>query len=148
MLAGQFRKMVINTDVKVGMTELSKVTKVSPSQIRYWERKGYIKSEQEEQNQNHYYSLRTVYRVFAIKYYLDQGYTLQGAVKKMRDRQENSRIFIKFLNDRLKDVVQTGPDKGEVVLGPLDDDPSQEVYARVDRHGKTTLHLRPINRES
>ena len=31
------------------------------------------------------------------------------------------------------------------MLGPLDDDPTKEVYARVEQDGKTTLHLRKIS---
>ena len=42
VLGKQFREIFKSNDIKIGMTELAKVTGVSPSQLRYWERKGYI----------------------------------------------------------------------------------------------------------
>ena len=77
VLGKQFREIFKSNDIKIGMTELAKVTGVSPSQLRYWERKGYICSQQDQQNKNHHFSILTAYQVRTIKFYLDEGYTLQ-----------------------------------------------------------------------
>lgn len=143
LMGAQIPKM-LNADIKIGLTEMAKVTGFSPSQIRYWEKKGYIQSEQGEQNKNHYFTLLTLYRVYTIKFFLDQGYTLQVAVKKEKQRQELGKIFQQFISKRIFDVRQTGDNEGEVILGPLDEDPTKEVYATVQRNGKTALHCRSI----
>ncbi|MDU3492458.1 MAG: MerR family DNA-binding transcriptional regulator, partial [Limosilactobacillus fermentum] len=41
------------------MRELAEAAEVSPSQLRYWERKGYIHSEQTQENSSHKYQLAT-----------------------------------------------------------------------------------------
>lgn len=142
-LGKQFRKIFKSDDIKIGMTELAKVTGVSPSQLRYWERKGFIHSQQDQQNKNHHFSLMTAYQVRTIKFYLDQGYTLQVAVEKERERRALGKVFRHFITDRIQSIDQDDDGDGLVMLGRLDDDPTKEVYARVDRDGQTTLHLRP-----
>ena len=86
--SNQVRKMIVSKQLKVSMTEVSRVTGVSTSQLRYWEKKGYIQSEQDDQNKNHYFSLPTIFQAFTIKLFLDQGYTLTMAVKKEQHRRE------------------------------------------------------------
>ena len=144
-LGKQFREIFKSNDIKIGMTELAKVTGVSPSQLRYWERKGYIHSQQDQQNKNHHFSLLTAYQVRTIKFYLDEGYTLQVAAQKERKRRALGKTFHRFLEERIKDIKQDDDGDGLVMLGPLDDDPTKEVYARVEQDGKTTLHLRKIS---
>ena len=82
LLSERFRKMIKQSNLRITMSQLGEMTGVSPSQIRYWEKKGYINSEQGEKNQNHLYSISILYRVCTIKFFLDQGYTLAVAVKK------------------------------------------------------------------
>lgn len=143
-LGKQFREIFKSDDIKIGMTELAKVTGVSPSQLRYWERKGFIHSQQDQQNKNHHFSLMTAYQVRTIKFFLDQGYTLQMAVQKEQQRRALGKVFRHFIADRIRSIEQDPDGDGLVMLGRLDDDPTKEVYARVDRDGKTTLHLRPF----
>ncbi|MBB1079664.1 MerR family transcriptional regulator [Limosilactobacillus sp. STM2_1] len=145
-LSNQVRKMITSKQLKVSMTEVSRVTGVSTSQLRYWEKKGYIRSEQDEQNKNHYFNLTTIFQAFTIKLFLDQGYTLATAVKKEQERRELHRIFERFITDCILEIRQTGEKKGEVNLGPLADDPTKEVYALIDDHS-TSLHLRSVNKE-
>lgn len=141
-LGKQFREIFKSNDIKIGMTELAKVTGVSPSQLRYWERKGYIHSQQDQQNKNHHFSLLTAYQVRTIKFYLDEGYTLQVAVQKEQQRRALGKTFRRFIEERIESIDQDVDGDGLVMLGQLDDDPTKEVYARVDQDGKATLHLR------
>lgn len=145
-LTEHLRHLRIDTKIKIGMTELTNITGVSPSQIRYWERKGYIKSEQDQQNKNHYFNLFTIYRVSIIKYYLDQGYTLQKAVQKERERHELGTIFSTFLRERIENIKQINSDQGEITLGRLADDPTKEVYAQIKRGKEASIHLRNVKR--
>ena len=81
VLGKQFRQLITNDHLRIRMTELAHVTGVSTSQIRYWERKGYISSKQSDKNKNHYFSFLTLFRVATIKYFLDQGFTLATGEK-------------------------------------------------------------------
>ena len=143
MLGKQFRQLITNEHLRISVTELANVTGVSTSQIRYWERKGYISSKQSDKNKNHYFSFLTLFRVATIKHYLDQGFTLATAVDKERQRQELGKGFRTFITDQVKAITQLGPKKGEVILGTLTDDPEKEIYAVVDQKG-TRLYSRPV----
>lgn len=143
-LSEKIRKMIASKQLKISMSEVARVTGVSTSQLRYWEKKGYIKSEQDEQNKNHYFSFSTIFQVLTIKASLDQGFTLAMAVKKERKRRELHKIFTRFITDGIKEVNQTGEEKGEIKLGPLAEDSTKEVYAVIDK-GQTSLHIRAYN---
>ncbi|NDO57593.1 MerR family transcriptional regulator [Lactobacillus reuteri] len=140
-LSEKIRKMIASKQLKISMSEVARVTGVSTSQLRYWEKKGYIKSEQDEQNKNHYFSFSTIFQVLTIKVFLDQGFTLAMAVKKERKRRELHKIFTRFITDGIKEVEQTGEDSGEVKLGSLAEDSTKEVYAVIDSD-KTSLRIR------
>ena len=45
LLSERFRKMIKQSNLRITMSQLGEMTGVSPSQIRYWEKKGYINSE-------------------------------------------------------------------------------------------------------
>lgn len=140
-LSEKIRKMIASKQLKISMSEAARVTGVSTSQLRYWEKKGYIKSEQDEQNKNHYFSFPTIFQVLTIKVFLDQGFTLAMAVKKERKRRELHKIFTRFITDGIKEVKQTGDDSGEIKLGPLTEDPTKEVYAVINGD-KTSFRIR------
>lgn len=146
MLKDHFRHLLGSNKLKITMTELAHVTGVSTSQIRYWERKGYITSTQDEKNKNHQFNLPTIFQVATIKYFLDQGFTLTMAVTKEHQRRELSKIFRRFIIDRIEDVKQVDDQVGEVSLGKLADDPTKEVYAQVSKDG-TTIHIRPYHHD-
>lgn len=140
-------RMIFSKRINLGMTEMSKITHVSPSQLRYWERKGFIKSKQDENNKNHYFNFYTMLQVATIKYYLDQGFTLQTAVAKEKEHKQMRYLFHTFLMKGIKDIDQPDADTIIVDLGSLDDDPSQSVYAKVTSDGKVKLHLRSVDHE-
>lgn len=145
-LTEKMREMITNSELKISMTEVARVTGVSTSQLRYWEKKGYIKSAQDQQNKNHYFDLFTIFQAYTIKLFLDQGYTLTTAVQKEKERRESHQIFKTFITNGVRSVVQTGKDTGEVKLGTLAEMPTKEVYAVV-RDGKTSLHLRTVKED-
>ena len=69
------------------LSEMARVAGASARQIRYWEKKGYITSHQAQKNQNHKFNFFSLLKVMEIKEFLDEGYTLQAAVEKQRERQ-------------------------------------------------------------
>ena len=89
--------MFVHEKLRISMSELSQTANVSPSQIRYWERKGYIASEQDQQNKSHKYTLMTLVQVTGIKYFLDEGFTLPVAVKKQKEHQVMAKSFKHFI---------------------------------------------------
>ena len=82
------KQLLESDELLVGISELSKVTGVSPRQIRYWEQKGYVESTGEKSG-NRKFRLPMVIKVEIIKHFLDEGYTLTAAVEKAQERQEN-----------------------------------------------------------
>lgn len=140
-LAERFREMMSSNNLRITMSQLSEMTGVSPSQLRYWEKKNYIHSEQGEKNQNHLFPIKMLYQVGTIKFFLDQGYTLANAVKKAEAQHESIKLFRKFIADQQLRVNQTGPNEGEISIGTIAEDPQTEVYATIDGD-KTALHLR------
>ena len=82
------KQLLESDELLVGISELSKVTGVSPRQIRYWEQKGYVESTGEKSG-NRKFRLPMVIKVEIIKHFLDEGYTRTAAVEKAQERQEN-----------------------------------------------------------
>lgn len=140
-LVERFQRMINQNNLRITMSQLSEMTGVSPSQIRYWEKKNYIHSEQGEKNQNHLFPMKMLYHVCAIKFYLDQGYTLANAAQKADAHRESSKLFRRFMTDQQLQVTATGPGQGEIIVGTIAEDPHTEVYATVNKNG-TELHLR------
>ena len=123
-------------NLEIGIGGVSSSIGVSQRQLRYWEKKGYIKPINEESGVRHY-SLATVYLIAFIKDQLDAGYTLE-AVKKSKEVRVKSMIGRRLLHDAFDDVEITDEEKaygkmkmGEVVLG----DKKAEVIGIVDENG-------------
>jgi len=95
--------LIESDEFVVGISELSKMTGVSPRQIRYWEQKGYIRSTGEKSG-NRKFKLPMVVKVEMIKLFLDEGYTLTVAVTKACERQENIHQAKLILRDTFKSI--------------------------------------------
>lgn len=79
----------------VGIGEVSQITGIPIRQIRYWEEKGIIKSLTEEEGKNRRYDYLNIKKMLLIKLYLDEGFTLDAAAKKVEQR-------IQFFEDTFK----------------------------------------------
>jgi len=82
----------------VGIGEVSEITKVPARQLRYWEEKGIIKSIKVGEGINRKYDYLNIKKVLLIKELLDDGYTLEGAAKKVSDRMHTLSETFKKLN--------------------------------------------------
>ncbi|WP_313631095.1 MerR family transcriptional regulator [Enterococcus devriesei] len=118
------KQLLESDDLLVGISELSKVTGVSPRQIRYWEQKGYIHSTGEKSG-NRKFKLPMVVKVEMIKHFLDEGYTLTAAVEKAKERQENVHHAKLLLRDIFKGIQNIG---NRYTVIRLDDFINQEGF--------------------
>ncbi|MGM0238201.1 MerR family transcriptional regulator [Enterococcus sp. AZ103] len=134
------RQLLESDDLVVGISELSKMTEVSPRQLRYWEEKGYIESIDTENKGNRRYRLPVVVKVEMIKSYLDEGFTLTTAVEKAQEQQRDihqAKILfhliyrgINTFNDRYTTVHLAGFE-GEEELLLIRDQLTEKVYFEV-----------------
>ncbi|MBU5363689.1 MerR family transcriptional regulator [Enterococcus raffinosus] len=99
------KQLLESDDLLVGISELSKVTGVSPRQIRYWEQKGYIESTGEKSG-NRKFELPMVVKVEIIKHFLDEGYTLNASVERAQQRQKNIHQAKLLLREVFKGIQQ------------------------------------------
>lgn len=115
------------------LSEMARVAGVSARQIRYWEKKGYITSHQAQKNQNHKFNFFSLLKVMEIKEFLDEGYTLQAAVEKQRERQNILRSVRRLISERLLGVEEVAAcqEGVEINLGPLDNDETKVVVAQI-----------------
>lgn len=119
------KQLIQSDDLVVGISELSKMTDVSPRQLRYWEEKGYIESIQQE-NSNRKYRLPIVLKVELIKRFLDEGYTLTTAVEKAANQQKSLHEAKKILRQVFKSI-QTVEER-YTVLQLADFDCDQQLF--------------------
>lgn len=141
----EIRQAIRNMNVQISLQELCHVAKVSPSQVRYWEKKGYIHSQQAQKNQNHRYSLATVIQVTYIRVLLEQGYTLQAAAEREKYRRGTIHSLKRFFSDRMGEMDIDDQQRVKMDLGPLDGKPEVHVQAVVMPDGTTKLKLIDVN---
>lgn len=70
----------------VGIGEVSTISDVPTRQIRYWEEKGIIQSTNEEEGKNRRYDYVNIKKILLIKELLDDGFSLDGARRKVERR--------------------------------------------------------------
>lgn len=138
------KQLLESDDLLVGISELSKVTGVSPRQIRYWEQKGYIKSTGEKSG-NRKFKLPMVIKVEIIKHFLDEGYTLTTAVEKARERQENIHQAKILIREVFKGIQQVD-DRYTVIY--LDDFTNKEGFYLIRDNVTNQATYQIIEKES
>ncbi len=138
-----FKKMVEENSLRISLKELSTASGVSGRQLRYWEEKGFIKSEQSEAGKAHKYTLQTMFVVISIKDLLDQGYTLAKAVEIMRKHSHVQHAIRQFVRENLLKIDES--DEGvRMNIGQLADHPESDVEVAIASQGeKVELRLVP-----
>lgn len=79
-----FDNELISTLV-VGIGEVADITGIPTRKLRYWEEKGIITSVSDSGSARRYNYI-TIKRILLIKELLEEGYTLEGAAKKVDER--------------------------------------------------------------
>lgn len=125
-------------NLEIGIGGVSSSLGVSQRQLRYWEKKGYIKPVNDQSGVRHY-SLATVYLIAFIKDRLDEGYTLEAAVEKSAEIRLKSKIGRHLLHNSFDDIEVTDASQGygQIDLGQVQIDATQqaELFGVVDKHG-------------
>jgi MerR family redox-sensitive transcriptional activator SoxR len=125
------KKMPIETLI-LGIGDVAAATGVSQSQVRYWESKGYIHSESSSDGKNRKFSYKTVLKVQQIKTFLDDGYTLAGAVKQAQRRGAYFETLRSFFEGRFVSMA-VDTEHTEINLGNFDPEPGKDLVAeRID----------------
>ena len=127
----------------LGIGDVAEATGVSQSQLRYWERKGYIHSREVGDRKNRKFSYKTLLKVQQIKTLQDEGLTLVAAVKQSQRRDALFDALRSFVDGRFMDVHMADDDQIQIGLGQFDPDPSQELIAE-RTNGEWHFKLSPV----
>lgn len=136
----QFVSQIQGLDLSMGIGETSRVTGATPTQIRYWEKKGMIHSLRHGEGKNKRYTFRNVATIMFIKSMIDQGYTLAKAEATVADHFSITEALQRFFKERLVGYDQTDQ---ETVLnfGAIANDPDYDLIAHVG--AQVTIEKRP-----
>ena len=85
--------------VIVAIGEVASITGIPARKIRYWDEKGYIEPVDKTSTYRQYDYLN-VRKIVLIKEFLDEGYTLETAVKKVNEKSEKIAEVFKRLKDK------------------------------------------------
>lgn len=97
----------------VGIGEVSKITGIPTRKIRYWEEKGAIQSEPGAEGATRRYNYLNVKKMLLIQEMLDEGFTLDAAIKKVDKRMVTLNDAFSRLADTVLDDQRTN-DKTDV----------------------------------
>lgn len=123
-------KMDLNKLIfKIG--EVSKMVNVSTRQLRYWEQKGYIQSLRDNDSSSRVFNMENLNRVNLIKYFLDEGMTLNGAHMATEEKIAKMRQIRLFMMNAFQDV-ETIDGKPAVNLGYFDKSQESVLYGIID----------------
>lgn len=138
-LVQELHHIFFNSKLQITMSELSEASGVSPSQIRYWEKKGYIKSIQGKKNQSHKYTIKTLGTVMGIKYYLNQGFTLKAAFEKQNQKKDLFTAIRTFAINRVSDIEFADNGNIKIDLGTIANQPTQHIVGVVSPEHQTKM---------
>ncbi|AVK63862.1 MerR family transcriptional regulator [Lactobacillus sp. CBA3606] len=140
-----FRTMFRRGQLTIGISELSKMTGVSPRQLRYWQKKGYIiPKNQDEPGRARIYTMKMVIKAAAMSNLLAAGYTLKAAATQVDERMRPAQTMYHMLFDRYQGFEVGDDGQLMVDLGPFDPNPSQELFVTlVDDQTKFILKAKP-----
>lgn len=132
-----------STKLIFGIGQVEKITEVSGRQLRYWEKQGYIQPLEQKKGASRQYNLHTLFMIFHIQRFLNQGFTLQTAVDKARKFDEQIPVLREFLSNQLKGII--GRDDQKLLdFGYLDASHQQRIYG-VIKDGKTSFKIDPVS---
>ncbi|GKT02736.1 MerR family transcriptional regulator [Furfurilactobacillus sp. WILCCON 0119] len=127
------REILRSDGVLLGISDLARASGVSVTQLRYWTDKGYVDSVSQDEG-NRKFTYDTVFKVRAIKAYMDEGFTLAAAAKRMQKHRAVIKILKSVVMDRIEDVRD---ENGHAVVdfGQFDPDPTKHLLARIEDDG-------------
>ncbi|KRM11421.1 MerR family transcriptional regulator [Paucilactobacillus suebicus] len=130
-------KQIFKSDgITVGTADIVKATGVPVSQLRYWVEQGYVRTVPEPNQRSRKFSYRAVFRVRAIKYFLDSGYTLAYATKQVSYFNRIDRQLEQVIFDKMTDANVNADGDMEISLGEINDGADILMLVVTDRGAK------------
>ncbi|WP_395320323.1 MerR family transcriptional regulator [Fructilactobacillus frigidiflavus] len=127
--------------------EVSKMTGVSPRQLRYWEQKGYIHSVRNEKMASRVFNHENFVMVRLIKHFLDEGCPLGAAIEKAQQRfqavKDTHRIIMEMHHGFVEHDGITMMD-----MGYFDANQKQRLYSYLDDNGKLIYKVEKVNEKT
>jgi len=139
-----FRDLFHRGQLTIGISELSRMTGVSPRQLRYWQKKGYIiPKNEDEPGRARIYTMKMVIKAAAMSNLLQTGYTLKAAAAQVDERMRPAQTMYRLLFGRYQGYEVATDGQLLVDLGQFDPDPTQEIFVKlVDDQPKFILKAR------
>jgi len=139
-----FRDLFHRGQLTIGISELSRMTGVSPRQLRYWQKKGYIiPKNEDEPGRARIYTMKMVIKAAAMSNLLQTGYTLKAAAAQVDERMRPAQTMYRLLFGRYQGYEVSEDGQLLVDLGKFDPDPAQELFVKlVDDQPKFILKAR------
>lgn len=139
--ANTLKKIIDSDSLLLSIGDVANAIDVSTRQLRYWEKKGYIKSKISKSGQRKY-TYFTLLQAGDIAGYINEGYTLASAAEKTAN---NARIM-----KRLRQFLQTRFDNGyeieggyEIDLGEIKDvDAEQHLHIDLMKDGESFFQIK------
>jgi len=88
----------------VGIGEVSEITGIPTRKIRYWEEKGAIQSESGAEGSTRRYDYLNVKKMLLIQEMIDEGFTLDAAIKKVEKRMVTLNEAFRKLANTVQDI--------------------------------------------
>lgn len=135
-------KSILKTShFSLGIGDIADATGVSQRQLRYWEKKGYIKpSTGTEEGKHRKYSYFTLAKVSLIQSFIETGFTLNAAVAKADEHREVANALKQLVINRLSSV-ETLDNGFKFNLGPIEGLPGKDLIATIHTGQDTTFTL-------
>lgn len=127
-----FRDLFHRGQLTIGISELSRMTGVSPRQLRYWQKKGYIiPKNEDEPGRARIYTMKMVIKAAAMSNLLQTGYTLKAAAAQVDERMRPAQTMYRLLFGRYQGYEVAEDGQLLVDLGKFDPDPAQELFVKL-----------------
>lgn len=140
----RFRKVknIIDQEaLLLSIGDVASATGVSTRQIRYWEKKGYIKSTLSESGQRKFTYFELL-NVGMIQSRIEAGFTLAGAVKEVNETSGIFKELRKFMQERI-DQVNEIPTGYEFDLGEVEGvDSDKHLFLSLEEGNKRSFKVK------
>jgi len=127
--------------------EVSKMTGVSPRQLRYWEQKGYIHSVRSEKMASRVFNHENFVMVRLIKHCLDEGCPLSAAIEKSRKRMQ----YVKDTHEIIMEMHHGFVERDGVTMmdmGYFDDKQQKRLYSYLDDKGNLVYKVENVKEKN
>ncbi|WP_155287579.1 MerR family transcriptional regulator [Lacticaseibacillus zhaodongensis] len=117
--------------ISVGIGEASRISGATVTQIRYWQKKGLIKSFTPKDGRNKRFDVKNLVAIIRIREFLEEGYTLAKVSEIVRSHQHQSDRIHALIKQVFIDMHENDDGSTSFTFGPLTNRPDCNIEARV-----------------